>query len=121
MSNFSILQNDHYNLNAYYGFFSWFITGEHRVYNLSAGHFNRVHPKKNFGENGGTGAFQLSIRYSSVDLNDKDLRGGKLKDLTVGLNWYLNPATRLMFNYINSDAENMGNVNAYLMRFQVDF
>lgn len=32
-------------------------------------------------------------------------RGGNQRDLTVGHNWYLNPNTRMMMNYIYADVE----------------
>jgi len=109
-----------YNYNAGYGIVSWFITGEHKNYSQSKTAFGRVSPKKNLGK-GGWGAWEVSARYSFVDLNDRDMRGGAMHDFTAGLNWYLNPAVRFMFNYVYSDAGNQGYANIYEMRFQVAF
>ncbi len=117
----STLQNDSYNFNAYYGYISWFITGEHRNYKLSSGAFDRVKPKNNFGSEGGSGAFEVGVRYSLIDLEDTDIAGGTMSDITLGLNWYLNPATRFMFNYLLADIRDKGKINGYEFRFQVNF
>ncbi|NOX85054.1 MAG: hypothetical protein GXO86_03660 [Chlorobi bacterium] len=109
-----------YYYNAGYAIISWFITGEHKNYSQKKTAFGRLAPKRNLGK-GGWGAFEISLRYSSINLNDKDLRGGSMQDITAGLNWYLNPAVRVMFNYIYSDVGNQGFANIYQMRFQVAF
>jgi len=50
---------------------------------------------------GGIGAWELAVRYSQLNLNSNDIRGGNEKDLTVGLNWYTTPNLKLMTNYVN--------------------
>lgn len=101
---------------------SYFLTGEHRNYKTSAGAFDRVRPKKNFSsKNGGRGAWEIAARYSQIDLNDAGVSGGRMKDATVGLNWYLNPNTRIMWNYIRSDLDDVGSSDIFMMRFQIDF
>ncbi|MBI3462588.1 MAG: hypothetical protein HY000_05935 [Planctomycetes bacterium] len=40
-------------------------------------------------------------RWSYLDLNDENIDSGILNDVTLGVNWYLNAYTRLMFNYIH--------------------
>jgi phosphate-selective porin OprO/OprP len=109
-----------YSFGAYYGQLSYFLTGESRKLKSSYAGFDRVKPKKNFGSEGG-GAWELALRYSSIDLNDADVEGGKLNDITLGLNWYLNPATRMMFNYIYADVKDLGKSSIVQTRFQVDF
>ena len=113
-------QKSNYNYSAFYGHFSWFITGEHRNFNLKKGSFDRVTPKRNLGK-GGAGAWQLAIRYSHIDLDDDDLSGGTMSDFTFGVNWYLNPATKFAFNYVYSDVKSMGIANVAQIRFQVTF
>lgn len=112
-----------------YLFGSWFITGEHRKYSTSSAKFDRVKPQSNFMD-GGPGAWELALRWSWLDLNDEDVRGGEETNYTLGVNWYLNPNYRLMFNYIYADVEDRGGVedgfqdgsaNIFAMRFQVDF
>lgn len=37
-----------------------------------------------------------------MDLNDARVIGGLVSDHTIGLNWSLNPYTRIMWNYVSS-------------------
>lgn len=113
---------------------SYFLTGEHRPYNRQRGAFDRVKPIENFfrvrtGDGDietGWGAWELTYRYSWLDLDDKDVLGGTTADHTFGINWYWNPYMRLMFNYVHaqvSPANNRPNadLNVFEMRAQVDF
>lgn len=100
---------------------SYFLTGEHRPYKRSAGAFDRVKPKKNWGKDGGPGAWELAARYSWLDLSDAGVEGGRLNDITLGVNWYLNPNVRTMWNYIWADPSQGGEVSALMWRFQVAF
>jgi phosphate-selective porin OprO and OprP len=99
---------------------SWFATGESRAYKSSSGIFGRVSPNANAGSDG-AGALELAARYSSLDLSDGTVDGGEVDDVTLAVNWYLNPNARVMFNYVNSDADENGEVDVYQTRFQVDF
>jgi phosphate-selective porin OprO/OprP len=89
--------------DGYYVAGSWFITGEHRNYRRSSGTFDRIRPHRNFSlTDGGLGAWEVAVRYSSLDLNDAGINGGCLSDITAGLNWYLNPNMKLQFNYVHA-------------------
>ena len=129
-------------LFGYYVFVSYFLTGEHRPYD--GGVFGRPKPKKNF-LRGGAGAWEAAVRFSSIDLSDAssftddESDGGKEYNFTFDLNWYLNPNTRVTFNYIYgivddrtwTGEDDEGNVqtvefdedtfSVVSMRFQVDF
>ena len=70
---------------------------------------------------GAPGAWEGALRYSGLDLDDDSIAGGKLHDLTAGLNWYLNPYTRIMWNYIHADKNHVGNADMLMMRFQIIF
>jgi len=100
---------------------SYFLTGEHRSYKASEGAFSRVKPKKDFLQDGGVGAWEIAARYSNLDLDDSPIMGGELDNVTLGLNWHLNPNTRVMFDYVMADLEDVGDASAFMMRFQVDF
>ena len=54
----------------------------------------------------GSGAWEVAVRWSYIDLDDAPVLGGYLDDLTFGVNWWLNPNMRVMFNYINADLNN---------------
>ena len=111
---------------AFFGFYteaSYFLTGEYRPYNNTKGAFTRVKPLRNFGfgEGSGWGAFQVGARYSALNLSSGGVRGGRLQDVTLGLNWYLNPVSRIMFNYVYGYRNPAGSENVYQMRFQLAF
>jgi len=116
------LHSSEYELNGYYGQVSYFLTGESRLYKSSYEGFNRVKPKNNYGENG-WGAFEIAARVSQIDLSS--VENGTLDDITLGLNWYLNPNTRVMMNYVMGEMTNyQGEItqeNAVMMRVQLDF
>lgn len=92
-----------------YGQASWFLTGECRNYKRSEGVFDRVTPFTNFwlvrGGNGldaGWGAWELAARWSYLDFTDgPSANAGQQNDLTLGVNWYWKPYTRMMFNWIH--------------------
>ena len=109
---------------------SYILTGEHRDYDTSSGVFSGVKPKHDFHFlKGGWGAWELGFRYSSVDLNDGRVNGGKEYNITAGLNWYLNTYSRIMFNYIRANVEDRknppsvesGDADIFQFRFQIVF
>jgi phosphate-selective porin OprO/OprP len=111
-----------YNFSSYYGQVSYFITGEHKNYKNSYAGFDRVHPINNYGgKKNGSGAWEIALRFSNSDLNSDDILGGEQTDVTLGLNWYLNPSTRVMFNNVWADVKDSGNANIFQIRFQIDF
>ncbi len=103
---------------------AYLLTGEVRPYNRSGGVFGRVRPLNNFGYCG-WGAWELAVRWSYLDLNDANITGGRLNDLTAGVNWYLNPHTKFQFNYIHAFLVDAGggdsNADIFAVRGQVDF
>lgn len=117
--------------SGYYALISYFLTGEHRPYNAKAGYFGRLKPLKNYSPSkGGPGAWELAARYSSIDLNDAGIRGGEEDNITLGVNWYLNPNTRITLNYVHAEVEDRdsggisiddGSSDIIQSRFQVDF
>ncbi len=117
--------------NGWYGEAAWTLTGEQR--NYKNGRFFRVKPTNNFNLNKNRiGAWELAARYSEVDLNDDNFNGGKLSNLTIALNWYLNENTRLMAGYdkalditdsplTNNDGSKPDNLDTFMFRAQLVF
>ena len=112
---------DSYNFASIYGQVSYFITGESKKFKSSYDGFGRVKPNKNFGSEKGAGAWEFAVRVSNSDLNSEDILGGEQLDITFGLNWYLNPATRLMINYVRADIKDTGKAQVIQGRMQIDF
>ncbi len=105
---------------------SWFLTGEHRPFRTGRAVLGRIRPESRFSpKKGGSGAWEAALRWSRLDLESAHVKGGILQDWTLGLNWYLNPNTRVMWNYVygrlaGGDRPD-GWIQLFLMRFQVDF
>ena len=67
---------------------------------VDAGEFKAIRPNQYFDlSNGEFGAWEISARYASVDLNDGDIMGGEEDALSLGLNWYLNRNVRIMADW----------------------
>jgi len=99
---------------------SWLVTGERRPYSKSTGAFDRIVPRKKFAPSTGDwGAFQLAARVSYLDLDDRDISGGREIDLTLGFNWMLTSALRFTFNYVFGQVRGPGDVHIAQARFQV--
>lgn len=115
--------------SGYYVAGSWFLTGEHRNYKTAAAAFDRLSPRRNLSlDPAGFGAWELAVRYSHLDLNDAGIQGGELRDLTGGVNWYLNPNMKLQFNYVYSlldrtvaGVNHDGHAHIFQTRWHVDF
>jgi phosphate-selective porin OprO/OprP len=116
-----------------YGQIGYFLTGEHRPYDRKAGAIDRVIPHENFFRvrttddcvATGMGAWEVAARISWIDLTDQDIVGGEVVDGTLGVNWYWNPFTKIVFNYIHSvpthPNQERGTMDAFAMRAQIDF
>ena len=103
---------------------AYVLTGEHRPYNRKAGVLGRIVPRHDFGRQG-HGAWEVAGRWSTLDLDDSDVRGGTLDTTTLGLNWYLNQHAKFQFNYIhaflNSPMNGKSDADLFAVRAQVDF
>lgn len=114
---------------GFYCYVSYFVTGEHRNYDTAKGTFLGVRPRQNFHPfEGRWGALEVGVRFSYLDLNDGQIKGGVEKNFTAGLNWYLYPGIRVMFNYIRANVEDRGSpqvsdgsANVFQGRFQIHF
>ncbi|PIQ36554.1 MAG: hypothetical protein COW59_11905 [Lysobacterales bacterium CG17_big_fil_post_rev_8_21_14_2_50_64_11] len=96
------------------------LTGEKRRYARASGLLGGLRPDSRWG------ALELVTRYSMLDLRDADISGGKGRDYSVGLNWYLNRNIGLSANYVRALLRpNRGgvdeSVNVYQLRASVYF
>lgn len=115
-----------------YAYVTYFLTGENRTYDKERGTIDRVYPYENFfrvrtndGTQTGIGAWEVAARWSHLDLNSRNIQGGKITDLTLALNWHLNPYTRMHWEYVYAmlDRPPVGDSFAQIagMRFDIDF
>jgi len=103
-------------LHGWYIMGSWLITGESREY--KNGRFKGVSASRP------GGAWELTTRYSRVDLDDAGVRGGTEDNVTLGLNYYANKHLRIMANYIKVHSERRGETDSpdiLLLRMQLAF
>jgi phosphate-selective porin OprO/OprP len=122
---------------TYWGWYveaSWFITGETRPYKF--GEFTRQKVLNPVFE-GGHGAWQLVARYDVLSLADNAetivtcTTCGEQKTWQLGVNWWLNDHSRVMFNYGQStiaggfmDGANVNDgadIKGFGTRLQVDW
>lgn len=85
--------------NGAYVSASVFLTADTHPYEWQSAEFGRVVPKS------ARGAWELAARYSTVDMNDHDVLGGKSSATTLGVNWYANANIRVYADlvFVNND------------------
>lgn len=99
----------------------WFLTGERRRYGRASGVFGRVVPRKPFSwSERRFGALEVAGRVSYLDITDRDVRGGRQLDLTVGLNWYLRAHLRVGLNWVHAHVHGRGDIDVVQARLQID-
>jgi len=116
---------------------SWFLTGESRHYSRGSalgrfqqGVFQRVIPKSNVFDqrvNGisGIGAWEIAARWAYITLNSAGVQGGAMDEVTLGVNWYLNPYTRVSTNFVypmlRDPKDGESNAGMVSLRFQFEY
>ncbi len=110
--------------------FGTFLTGETRAYKPSKGAWDRTKVKSSVFD-GGYGAWSLTTRFDRIDLNDSVFNGGIQNTIILGVNWHLNPHTKLQVNYNNSKVkksdlsingiDRKNTINGIGIRAQVDW
>ncbi|MER2510804.1 MAG: porin [Nitrosomonas ureae] len=89
-------------LTGYYGFVSYFLTGESKAYHVRNGAANRIRPNRPFQWNGsGWGAFELAAGYDYIDMNSGVIRGGRADMVRFGFNWYPHSNVKFQANVIH--------------------
>jgi phosphate-selective porin OprO/OprP len=120
--------------SGWYAQAAYSLTGETHSYDPTTASFRNLRPAHPLGE-GGWGAFEITARYSDLDLDFQPLKsaaaggvpGGKQDVWTVGLNWY--PTSGIKFqadyyniraNHVNAPANNIS-ADAIGIRSQISF
>ncbi|MDT4330052.1 OprO/OprP family phosphate-selective porin [Methylomonas sp. MED-D] len=100
-------------LNGWYGYASYFLTGESRAYKTSTGAWDRIKPNRNFSARGGWGAWELAAGYDYLNLIDGSINGGRAQTAKFGINWYPNSHIRMMANFVHAlNIDTAGVINA---------
>lgn len=94
---------DNEHLTGYYGFISYFLTGESKSYHVKNGAANRIKPNKPFQFRGtGWGAWEVAFGYDYIDMNSGVITGGKMDMIRFGLNWYPHSNVKFQTNIVHA-------------------
>lgn len=92
---------------------SWMLNGGHKPYKGATGVFGS--PKV-----GDKGLWELTARYDAIE--NEDIANREANSLLLGVNYYVNPNLRFMFNYTQGDNEATGDeTGQYALRTQFAF
>ena len=100
---------------------SFMLTNTKRPYNTSTSIFGFIPVTKSIFK-GGWGEWEAVLRYSTLDLDDGSIHGGKFWRITPMINWYMTKylRTEFVYGYGTLDRYNMkGAVQVYQVRLQV--
>lgn len=100
-------------VNSWYVQGAWLINGGHRAYKPATGVFGA--PKYV-----DKGLWELTARYDTIE--NEAIAGRESSSWILGMNYYVNPAMRVMFNYVRGDNEANGDkTGQYAVRTQFAF
>ncbi|MGQ0700296.1 MAG: OprO/OprP family phosphate-selective porin [Panacagrimonas sp.] len=85
-------------VTTYYLQFGWLVTGETKPYDVKKGVFKSPKPNQAYG------AWEAKFRYDFIELEEAT-PDREISQFIVGLNWFVNPAVRMMFEYISGENE----------------
>jgi len=111
----SLPDSDDPAFKGWYAEASWFLTGE--MANYRDGRFIRPDIL------GDRGAWELAVRFSTIDLNDGEVQGGKQKNLAFSVNWYSKTHWRFMANLIKVKAKDgpYGKQDPWIAQFRAQY
>lgn len=113
--------------DSYYGEVTYALTGESKNYKVTEARFDRILPRHKLSPGtGGWGAWQVAARWSEADLNGQVIRGGLLKDFTLGLRWIPHKHLLFMANYVHAYTDRYAptpndDPELFMLRAQFDF
>lgn len=82
-------QAGNYNGKGWYGQIGYMILGAKHNYNAATGMIVNPAPK----------SLEVLCRYNMIDLNDAGIRGGRLTDISLGMNYFINKYVAAKINY----------------------
>ncbi|NND35472.1 MAG: hypothetical protein HKN76_22985 [Saprospiraceae bacterium] len=106
-----------FNFSSFYGQLSYLINSQsakssHRYKGAYEG----------IGEDlGKNGVWEIAARYSVANLNDGTFQGGKISDVTLAVNYHINPRVRIMANYSFINLHDVGKASDLNLRFLTYF
>ena len=109
------------NFTGYHLSGTWSLTGEMRGYRNSRGVFDGL-PVAQSVTQGGKGATELALRYSSIDLTDGLITGGEMDVATLQFNWWLTKSMALSLNYRRTWTDRFdleGEMDAFVARIML--
>jgi phosphate-selective porin OprO/OprP len=115
---------------GYYVQAGYFLTGEHRPYTasgVSGGAFDRLRPKRPIERDWASGAWEIALRYSYLDLDSRGVQAGTVESWSATLNWYLTSWARTLLTWIDAEGDRgpspevQNAARGLLLRFAVDF
>jgi len=92
----NVSQGPNLTFYGYHAQVSYVLTGESRTVKKSNGTLGPIKPSSK------NGAWEISGRYSVINLNNKDISGGKANNTTASLSWYANNNVRVIGEYVIS-------------------
>lgn len=119
---------------GWYATASWVLTGERKLFSG----VRPSHPLWAEGASAGSGAWQLALRYSDLELDEALVDGGlvaassfpdAVRTWDLGLNWYTSANTKVMLHFVHTDyaeeidfdGESRGSENALIVQLQLHF
>jgi phosphate-selective porin OprO/OprP len=110
--------SDDPNFTGYHISASWSLTGEMRGYKKNRGVFDGL-PVAQSVYQGGKGAMEMALRFSSIDLTDGLIEGGEMDVATLQYNWWFTRTMALSLNYRRTWTERFdltGEMDAFVVR-----
>jgi phosphate-selective porin OprO/OprP len=86
------------NFTGYHISGTWSLTGEMRGFKRNRGVFDGL-PVAQSVNQGGKGAMEIALRFSSIDLTEGLIEGGEMDIATAQFNWWLTKSMALSLNY----------------------
>lgn len=88
-------------VDTFYVQATYLITGETKPYDIKKGVFKSVKPQRPIG------AWEAKLRYDLIETSGL-AADREVSQWIVGLNWFVNPSVRMMFEYIHGDDDLQG-------------